>query len=504
MNAEKTDLRTRAEVYAHLHALIARGNHIVALEDATRIAETAADPMAALQALTYQVIAAVNLRRTSDCVRLLSRAFAAVDAHWDAAIAGELHVLAGWLAFQRGASDLSVRHVILARRIFERADPAGLGVLDGWHDVALTFSYLGLHEHALAAIEQVRRAELRAGNRYDSISPEVPLRYALARDHRGDPAGCLRVLAELVADAGARRARGTHPFPPTDWGYVAYAVARRAAMGEASDVDASDYAEDLGTGPEEQELRAMIAICGALAAGDGDGALELLAGLRLSEQTFGAAEPHRLRVLAHTLRGDVEAALDAQNAMLRLVCDRLERYSDLFVDGVAARIDHEHLRHKAVRYAGDARTDPLTGLPNRRYLHHYVEDLALHGTPAMLGLCDLDGFKAVNDIHGHAVGDLVLERIAAIMARIVRRHDLVARYGGDEFVLILPAASPEQAGLIGERLLATIEAEDWATLVPGTRLTASIGWSPLDPRDPSRGIRAADEAMYAMKSLHHG
>ncbi|GIG60080.1 hypothetical protein Lfu02_44520 [Longispora fulva] len=502
MNVEKPDLTTRTDVYEHLRALVNRGNHIVALEEAARIADGATDPEVALQALTYQVIAAVNLRRTSDCVRLLGRAFAAVDARWDAAIAGELHVLAGWLAFQRGAVDLSVRHVILARRIFERADPAGLGVLDGWHDVALTFSYLGLHEHALAAIEQVRRAESRAGNQYDSISPEVPLRYALARDHRGDPAGCLRVLADLVADAAARRSRGAHPFPPVDWAYVAYAVARRAAMGEPSTVDVSGYDADLGPGAEEQEIRAMVAVCEALARGDGDGALDLLAGVRLSEQTFGAAEPHRLRVLAHTLRGDVGAALDAQNTMLRLVCDRLERYSDLFVDGMAARIDHEHLRHKAVRYAGDARTDPLTGLPNRRFLHHYLEDLALHGTPAMLGLCDLDGFKAVNDIHGHTVGDLVLERVAAIMARIVRRHDLVARYGGDEFVLILPATGPEQAGEIGERLLAAIAAEDWATLVPGSMLTASIGWSPLDPRDPAGGIRAADRAMYAMKGAH--
>ncbi|WP_018348729.1 GGDEF domain-containing protein [Longispora albida] len=493
----------RAAVYRYLQALVVGGSYDRAYAEAERIAEESKDPHAALQAMTYQAIAAANTRRLDDCVRILSRAFTAVDAHWDPALAGELHVLAAWIAQQRGAVDLAVRHLIHARRTFSEADISAIGVLVGWHDIGLTFSYLGLHEPALAALDQVQRGELLAGNHYDIVAPEVPVRYALARDHRGDPAGCRRTLTEIIAAASTRRARGIPVFPALDWAYVAYAVKRLAAMGgERSTLDIAGYETGLGDGPEERDIVAMAGVCDALAAGDGDEALAMLDTIRVADLTFGAAEPARLRVLAHLARRDLPAAMEAQQAMHRRVCEHLSSYASLYVEGVSARIDHEHLRHAAARYAGDARTDPLTGLPNRRYLHRYLADLALHGAQAMLAMCDLDGFKAINDTHGHAVGDLVLERVAAIMASAVRRGDFVARYGGDEFVLVLPGASPSQASEIGERIGAGIEGEDWAAIAPEAKVTVSIGWSPLDAREITTGIEAADRAMYLKKHQH--
>jgi len=151
-----------------------------------------------------------------------------------------------------------------------------------------------------------------------------------------------------------------------------------------------------------------------------------------------------------------------------------------------------------MQYAGKAYTDPLTGLPNRRRSAEVAAALAKRGVPAMLGILDLDGFKAVNDTHGHPSGDLVLQRVAGIFARAVRQGDLLARHGGDEFIMILPETAEKLADEIGQRICDAVADEDWSALVPGTPISLSIGWAPLDA-DPNAALKAADEALYRNK-----
>src|SRR5689334_24899613 len=89
------------------------------------------------------------------------------------------------------------------------------------------------------------------------------------------------------------------------------------------------------------------------------------------------------------------------------------------------------------------------------------------GESAVLGVCDLDGFKTVNTVHGHMSGDLVLQRIAGVLNRVMRRGDLVARYGGDGFVVVLTTASQDDAREMVRRSVCAVAGGVWGALVAG-------------------------------------
>jgi diguanylate cyclase (GGDEF)-like protein/PAS domain S-box-containing protein len=148
--------------------------------------------------------------------------------------------------------------------------------------------------------------------------------------------------------------------------------------------------------------------------------------------------------------------------------------------------------------------DPLTGLANRVLLFdriaHALARADRTASPTCLFLLDLDGFKAVNDTHGHAAGDELLQRFAARLSGALRPGDTAARLGGDEFVVLCEDMSEEQAVLVAERLRA---AAAWPFDLPVGRVTisASVGHSSsADPGDdPVELVRRADVSMYAVK-----
>ncbi|MEV4686213.1 sensor domain-containing diguanylate cyclase [Microbacterium sp. LWH3-1.2] len=144
--------------------------------------------------------------------------------------------------------------------------------------------------------------------------------------------------------------------------------------------------------------------------------------------------------------------------------------------------------------------DETTDLPNRRSLEDLsaLTDLS-HGTVIFI---DLDGFKAVNDHLGHDFGDEVLREVARRLQANVREGDVVARYGGDEFVVVL-TADPDSAVEIAERLRRAVE-EDYAFLTESLSIRASIGVAhargPSDAGNVDQLIRLADQAMYMAKA----
>ncbi len=151
--------------------------------------------------------------------------------------------------------------------------------------------------------------------------------------------------------------------------------------------------------------------------------------------------------------------------------------------------------------------DPLTGLPNRRYMELKVEqalqDLQQFDRQCGLLLFDLDGFKQVNDTHGHEVGDAMLKAVAETLAQSLRPADLVGRWGGEEFLVLMTDVQARALGDLAERcriLIAQSSVGHGATRVS---VTASIGATLLDHVDSAAtAIRRADELMY--QSKHSG
>lgn len=153
-----------------------------------------------------------------------------------------------------------------------------------------------------------------------------------------------------------------------------------------------------------------------------------------------------------------------------------------------------------------ATTDVLTGLHTRR---HVLELGGLeekrrrrHGGNLSLVLIDIDHFKKVNDSHGHAAGDEVLKRFAGVCRTVFREIDLIGRFGGEEFLVILPATGLDNACDIAERLRCQTENETITLQGNGVRITVSIGVTELLETDPSleHAISRADLALYRAKN----
>ena len=166
-------------------------------------------------------------------------------------------------------------------------------------------------------------------------------------------------------------------------------------------------------------------------------------------------------------------------------------------------------RHAALltRLEQQALVDVLTGLPNRRAFDTEADSAMARarrsGGPITVGIADLDHFKAVNDQFGHAAGDVVLATVSKIIRKAARTTDFVGRVGGEEFGLLLPNATVEQARSIAERIRQSVAACEIA-IADGhlIRITISIGLAPLAANGAiDEALARADAALYAAKSM---
>ncbi len=167
---------------------------------------------------------------------------------------------------------------------------------------------------------------------------------------------------------------------------------------------------------------------------------------------------------------------------------------------VSTNIEKRRLYERAAMFDG------LTGIHNRRWLdetlHRLVTRHERDGAPLCVALIDIDHFKKFNDGHGHDVGDLVLSTVAATLAKNLRPTDLVARFGGEEFVILFPDTQIDEARLAGERVREVVS-QTAAKLGDGReapRVTISMGIAQLKSAEaPSEVLKAADVAMYEAK-----
>ena len=152
-----------------------------------------------------------------------------------------------------------------------------------------------------------------------------------------------------------------------------------------------------------------------------------------------------------------------------------------------------------------AELDELTGSFNRRcimrMLHEEISRAHRSGLPCSIALIDLDLFKHINDTYGHPTGDEVLRTFAITVFANIRNFDHFGRFGGEEFLLVLPDTPHNAAALILDRLLAIIGDLDWSAFSPGMRVTVSAGIAALGPDEtPDTFLARADRALYEAKA----
>jgi diguanylate cyclase (GGDEF)-like protein len=180
----------------------------------------------------------------------------------------------------------------------------------------------------------------------------------------------------------------------------------------------------------------------------------------------------------------------------------------------AGRIGDDRLRESIETLAGrvaltwvQATVDPLTGIANRQAILHLVDEeivrAARYERSLSVILADLDHFKRLNDAHGHEAGDIVLRHVGAILAGCVRTVDTAGRYGGEEFLVILPSTDEAGASILAERIRQAVESRRLPLCDdPDARVTVSIGVRELRAVDTGfeSVVTGADEALYRAKA----
>ncbi len=496
---------TAGEVIKLLRGMLTSGKSAEAVARAEAVAaDRDTDPGLRADVLLMRVAGIFNLGQRTLMKRALDDAADAVRGEPAADRYARLYSFAALIAHLDGHFEHCVAHLVRSAQALVTVDRVDEEIACTWHDLAMAYSYVGFHGYALGAMQESRKRAREAGiSEGDYVTPAIRIRLAVSHDHLGDSEACKRVLRGVVDELDWHQQvhRDSHqPMKPSSLVAYGYALARLAVLGELVDVDPRPLLTPAPTSIRVRDFRHLAQVCLRIAGGRAEEALERLNSTEVAAATVGEAEPLRLRALAHLHAGRPVDAYTADRTAFRVASAYGERIRELFIEGTAARLQHERLQRRLAQFQGEASTDPLTGLANRRGLEQHLATLAEAGRCAVVAVCDMDGFKAVNDVHGHIIGDLVLQRVAAILARAMRRDDLVARYGGDEFVVVMPEARPEEGQEVAQRIARAMSAEDWSSIAPGTPIGVTIGWAYADGRSAlQEAFATADKAMLQAK-----
>ena len=463
------------------------------------IARRSTDPHEATQAQVLEMAAHLNLGNVETAAYLTAEAATrtALERYPSPSLIGKYHTLRAFAAEMTGNVDRAVLEMAQSQLALEAEPEPGLCTAIAWRDLSAVQSIVGLVTGALVSL--ARSEEIASNRHLDVHAVGARLEAALLLDHQGDTDECSAQL-EILMHTGRKHARtGFERMDRLDATFLAYAAARVLALGGDPGIDPRRVVPP-GHDEFTPDLNKVVLAGHAISTGRADTAVALLNSIGPDNQ-LGTCELMRMRSLALSALGDHAGALAAERQSFRELSERLNRLHHLMVGHEGVRADQALLRETLATYAAASLTDPLTGLPNRRHLDQRLSELVSARRPAALGVLDLNKFKEVNTVHGHVVGDRVLRQVAEVLVRSLRADDFLARYGGDEFVALLPGSSLLEAHEVGCRAAAAVAAQDWHGIAPGTPVGVAIGWTDLSShRSAQAAVAAADQAMYAAKS----
>ena len=222
---------------------------------------------------------------------------------------------------------------------------------------------------------------------------------------------------------------------------------------------------------------------------------------------FSEHSPHIVLMGSATAHQDVVEALESgATEYLTTPFDEQELRARLIV-AVRSLDRHDNLISSREQFRDQATRDALTSVWNRRGILEILErelGRAEHnGRSTGILMLDLDHFKNVNDAHGHLAGDLVLQETARRLCRKLRAYDRLGRYGGEEFLIVVPATNEKELCELAERIRASTESQPVPADLINIRITLSIGAAMAKPGDSSKAkvIAIADQALYEAKKL---
>jgi diguanylate cyclase (GGDEF)-like protein len=493
LSASRAVLVDALEVLASAHAR--RGDPVLGLAAAlegAQLAQGEVDVRGEARLLALAASAYLEVSEPADALVLLERAISCVEGVDDPGLEAEILHAAGWAMKEVGRASAGRE---LALRALERA--CGIEHRSVRADALVSLG--DIEADIAAALHDSPEREAVLDRAHEALIEAVELARAT---------GKFDFEARALGNAGAVWAlRGKHE--------IAIEIQQRALemMLEGGDVHAAIEAR-LRLGRSERALGRNTVATEHLTL-----SLELA---RSRNAKFDEARAHEELALIAEGERDFEGAYRhlslARGLEREIVGDRAVRSAELMALRVAAEESSreaaqlreesrtlgelsEQLQREREMFARQALVDPLTGLANRRALEQTFAALAADAPTAMrtVAVADIDHFKEINDRFGHGVGDEVLRAVGAILEQFARREDLVCRYGGEEFVLVLSSYDERLAQSVSERIRAAIEANRWGTIHPELVVTISIGLAAGAAADMNRVLLAADALLYRAK-----
>ena len=466
-----------------------------------------------------------RLRRASEASRRAAQLFEQLgDVHGEAnALTTLTHVL-----MLLGRNDEAVEAALLCVRLCEQQPPQPQAVL-AHNCLGLAYSWAGDHDRGEASLEMAVQAAQRCTPPISIYQPRLNQVWVEAsrlldeRFQTGKMKSLARLDSLLAECHRLEESGGGQPVLPG-----LQSMARLISLASSALVAA--WRGDLALAQTKIDeatrslsnvttwLDSFVRWCSAeLAWAKRDWALaetELLEMKTLAlavEHEQLACRAHLLLIQVFELQGKNDEARREHRALRRrerrVVAEGMSSRDSLVSWRLGARQSERHLQQALVasrQFERWSLEDALTGIANRRHFEQLLAD-RLHAPrqadrPLTVAMVDVDKFKSVNDRFTHLVGDRVLKTIAAVLASQVRENDLLARWAGDEFVILFAEASELEAHQVCDRIRAAVSGFDWEAVAPGLRMSVSIGLSEARPGENAEAVVGrSDQSMYRAK-----